>query len=90
MKKIYDLAQMHGTRLIPHGFSTGILLSASVHFLAACEHGTMMEYSQSDSPLFTDLVTNKLPFENGYVSVSDMPGLGIELNEDLVAKYLVN
>lgn len=90
MKKIYDLAQMHGTRLIPHGFSTGILLAASVHFLAACEHGTLMEYSQSDSPLFTDLVANKLPFENGYVSVSDMPGLGIELNEDLVAKYRID
>ncbi|ELR64876.1 mandelate racemase/muconate lactonizing enzyme family protein [Photobacterium marinum] len=89
MKKIYDMAQMHGTRLVPHGFSTGILLAASVHFLAACEHGTLMEYSQSDSPLFTDLVANRLPFEDGFVPVPDSPGLGIELNEDVIAKYRV-
>ncbi|WP_338032044.1 enolase C-terminal domain-like protein [Ferrimonas senticii] len=76
--------------MIPHGFSTGILLSASVHFLAACEHGTLMEFSQSSSPLFTSLVKNQLQFDNGYVAVSDALGLGIELDEELIAKYRVN
>ncbi|MEC4725508.1 mandelate racemase/muconate lactonizing enzyme family protein [Shewanella sp. D64] len=90
MKKIYDIAQMHGTQLVPHGFSTGILLAASVHFLAACEHGTLMEYSQSDSPLFTDLVKNRLPFDNGYVYVSDAPGLGIELDDEVINRYRVS
>ncbi|GIU43868.1 D-galactarolactone cycloisomerase [Shewanella sairae] len=90
MKKIYDIAQMNGTQLIPHGFSTGILLHASVHFLAACEQGTLMEFSQSSSPLFTSLVKNQLQFDNGYVAVCDKPGLGIELDEELIAKYRVN
>ncbi|WP_028866155.1 mandelate racemase/muconate lactonizing enzyme family protein [Psychromonas aquimarina] len=89
MKKIYDLAQLNGTQLIPHGFSTGILLAASVHFLAASEHGTLMEYSQSSSPLFTDLVSNPLLFKEGYVPVPDAPGLGIELNQDVIEKYKV-
>ncbi|GAB3532950.1 enolase C-terminal domain-like protein [Photobacterium alginatilyticum] len=89
MKKIYDLAQLHGTQLVPHGFSTGILLAASVHFLAACEHGTLMEYSQSSSPLFTDLMSNRLPFSQGYVPVPDSPGLGIELSEDVINKYRI-
>ncbi|WP_298719685.1 mandelate racemase/muconate lactonizing enzyme family protein [uncultured Oceanisphaera sp.] len=87
MKKIYDLAQMHGVQLVPHGFSTGILLAASVHFLAASEHGTLMEYSQSQSPLSTALVANGLPFENGYVPVPNQPGLGVELNEDIIERY---
>ncbi|PSW18089.1 mandelate racemase/muconate lactonizing enzyme family protein [Photobacterium sanctipauli] len=90
MKKIYDMAQLHGTQLIPHGFSTGILLAASVHFLAACEHGTLMEFSQSTSPLFTSLVKNQLQFDNGYVTVSDAPGLGIELDEEIIAKYRID
>lgn len=89
MKKIYDLAQMHGTQLIPHGFSTGILLSASVHFLAATEHGTLMEFSQSNSPLFRKLVANQIQFDNGYVTVPDTPGLGIELDQDIIEKYKV-
>ena len=87
MRKIYDLAEMNGVQLVPHGFSTGILLAATVQFLASCEHGTLMEYSQSTSPLFNDLVKNLIPFENGYVTVPDTIGLGVELDEDLIEKY---
>ncbi|WP_153722213.1 mandelate racemase/muconate lactonizing enzyme family protein [Sporosarcina cascadiensis] len=90
MRKIFDLAVMNGTKLVPHGFSTGILLAATVQFLAATQEGDLMEYSQSDSPLFTDLVKNLLPFENGYISVPDCIGLGVELDEELIKKYRVN
>lgn len=89
MRKIYDLAESYGTKLIPHGFSTGILLAASVHFLAANENTDMMEYSKSTSPLFTDLVENLIEFKNGYVEVCDAPGLGIRLNEEIIEKYRV-
>ena len=89
MRKIYDLAVLHGVRLVPHGFSTGILLAATVQFLAATEQGDLLEYSQSSSPLFTSLVKNLLPFENGCVRVPDCIGLGVELDEGLVDKYRV-
>ena len=87
MKKIYDLAQMNGTKLVPHGFSTGILLAATVQFLAACEHGDLMEYSQSVSPLFHGLVKNLIPFENGFVTVPDCVGLGVALDEEMIETY---
>lgn len=87
MRRIYDLAQLNGTKLIPHGFSTGILLAATVQFLAAAEDGDLMEYSQSTSPLFRDLVKNRLPFENGFVKVPDCVGLGVALDEALIKKY---
>ncbi len=87
MRKIYDMAQLNGTQLVPHGFSTGILLAATVQFLAATEQGDLMEYSQSNSPLFLDLVKNRIPFENGYVTVPDCIGLGVELDEDMIEKY---
>ena len=90
MKKIYDMAQMYGVRLIPHGFSTGILLAASVHFLASREYGTLMEFSESQSPLVTELVKGAPMFKEGYVGVSDKPGLGIELNEEVVEKYRID
>lgn len=89
MRKISDMAALAGVRLVPHGFSTGILLAATVQFLAASPHGDLMEYSQSESPLFTSLVKNLLPLENGHVRVPDCIGLGVELNEDLVDKYRV-
>jgi len=89
IRKINDLAAMSGTKLIPHGFSTGILLAATVQFLAATEHGDLMEYSQSSSPLFTGLVKNLLAFENGYVTVPDCIGLGVDLDEDMIQKYSI-
>lgn len=89
MKKISDLAQLHGTQLVPHGFSTGILLAATVNFLAASEFGDLIEYSQSTSPLYNDLVKNKIPLKNGYVEVTDLPGLGIELDEAILDKYRI-
>ena len=92
MRKIYDMAQLNGVQLIPHGFSTGILLAASVHFLASCEHGTLMEYSESTSPLVNDngLVINPIEFRDGFLEVPDRPGLGIELNDEFIKEFQVN
>ena len=90
MKKIGEMADLAGIQLVPHGFSTGILLSATVQFLAASRFGDLIEYSLSDSPLFTDLVTNRIVFEDGYVTVPDTPGLGVNLSDDIIERYRVN
>lgn len=60
---------------------------ATVQFLAATESCDLMEYSQSNSPLFRKLVKNLIPFENGYVKVPDCIGLGAELDEELLERY---
>jgi L-alanine-DL-glutamate epimerase-like enolase superfamily enzyme len=90
MRHIYELANHFGAQLVPHGFSTGILLAATTHFLAACEFGELIEYSQSDSPLFRTLVKNMLPLEDGHVPVPDTPGLGVVLDEDVLERYRVH
>lgn len=87
MRKIYDIASLNGVKLVPHGFSTGILIAATVQFLAATDSGDLIEYSQSDSPLLNKLVKNLIPFENGFVKVPDTIGLGVELDEDIMKKY---
>lgn len=89
MKKISELAKLNGTQLVPHGFSTGILNAATVQFLAADESGDLMEFSQSKSPLFKNLVENPVQCINGFVQVPDVPGLGIELNEWVLSKYRI-
>ncbi|QRY82238.1 mandelate racemase/muconate lactonizing enzyme family protein [Pseudomonas sp. PDNC002] len=89
MRHIHELARQHGARLVPHGFSTGILLAATTHFLAVCEFGDLIEYSQSDSPLFRGLVKNLLPLVDGQVPVPDEPGLGIVLDEAMLERYRV-
>lgn len=87
MRKIYDMSCMAGAKLIPHGFSTGILVAATVQFLASTQYCDTIEYSKSDSPLFTKLDKNLLMLEDGYVKVPDCIGLGVHLDEDIIEKY---
>lgn len=89
MRHIYELANHYGAQLVPHGFSTGILLAATTHFLASCESGELIEYSQSDSPLFRRLVKNLIPLEDGHVRVPDTPGLGVVLDDEVLERYRV-
>jgi L-alanine-DL-glutamate epimerase-like enolase superfamily enzyme len=89
MRHIYELAQQYGAQLVPHGFSTGILLAATTHFLAACEFGELIEYSQSHSPLFRGLVKNLLPLQDGHVPVPNTPGLGVEFDDAILERYRV-
>ncbi len=89
LKKINEIAETYGCKLIPHGYSTGILLAASVQFLASTKYCDTMEYSKCTSPLFTDLVTNLIPMQDGFVKVPNCIGLGIDLNEEIIQKYQV-
>lgn len=87
LKRIATLAELKSTRIVPHGFSTGILVAASLHFLAALKDGDLMEFCRTGSPLNTDLLIKPIEFEHGMVVVPQSPGLGVELNEEIVKKY---
>jgi len=90
IRQVADIAVRHGTRLVPHGFSTGILLAATVQFLASQPGGNLIEYSQSASPLATSLVVNRVPLIGGEVPVSCEPGLGVKLDENILDRYRVD
>lgn len=89
MRIINNIAEMNGVKMVPHGFSTGILLAATVQFLAATKYGDLIEYSQSSSPLYKKLIKNLIPLDGGYVNVPDTIGLGVELDESLIERYKI-
>ena len=55
------------------------------HCMAAIPNGTLTEYMPWSLPLFKE--TPKL--ENGELIVPDMPGLGLELDEEALTKFAV-
>lgn len=90
-KKIAYMAYDRHKKIVPHAFKTNILMAASTHFAAAIPNGFLIEHTVSASPLARDLVTEPVKFEDGHVVVpSDRPGLGIELNEEVIRRYRVN
>ncbi|MCD9025417.1 enolase C-terminal domain-like protein [Cohnella silvisoli] len=73
------------------GRESRILVAASTHFAAAIPNGFMIEYTVSNSPLARDLVSREVEFKDGYVTVPvDRPGLGVEIDENVINRYRVD
>ena len=87
-QKVAELANTSQTRPVPHAFGTGLLLAASANWAASLEH-PLCEFTRAPSPLAQDLVDHSIEFNNGRLVLPDSPGLGVELNEDVVRRYRV-
>lgn len=70
------------------GNDCGIVDASYLHSCAATPNCTMpsdiLSFLRED-----DLIVEPIPIQDSYAMVSDRPGLGIELDEDAVAKYRV-
>lgn len=90
MGDVATLCDRHGTRLVPHGWNTDITLCANLHFLATRRTPEYAEFSTSDSPLRWALVKEPRSLESdGTLRVPEGPGLGIDLDDDTLARYRV-
>ena len=74
-------------RICNHTFKSAITIAASLHVMAALPEVDLVEFCMADSPLRHDLTHQRFDLEDGYVALSDAPGLGITVNLDTVAKY---
>ena len=71
-----------------HTWSSAINTAASVHLLANSTHGSAMDFKPHESPMQHELVSDPWVQEGGYLDVREKPGLGIDIREDIVEKYL--
>lgn len=90
-KRIGDYASLHGIGFMHHHAAGPVSFLGSVHSAAATENFLWLEHHAVDSPRFEDLVTGiEKPFvKNGYVKVPEKPGIGVELNEDVVKEFII-
>ena len=88
-KKIGDYAMEHGVPMAMHFAGSPVSFMANVHCAAATENFLCLEHHSMDVDWWEDLVISPRPMvEQGFAIVSDLPGLGIELNEDVVRAHL--
>lgn len=87
LNRIARMAKRHGVPFYPHGFSTDIVIAASLHLVTANENAPYLEYCIDGGELRWDLVNEDFPVEDGRVRVPDRPGLGVTLNRDVLEKY---
>ena len=86
-RQIADLARETGVEVVPHCFSTGVLVAASLHFTATLDRSTLSEFSVADSPLVGELLTEPFELRDGALAIPTGPGLGVEIDDDFVRRY---
>jgi L-alanine-DL-glutamate epimerase-like enolase superfamily enzyme len=85
--RIAALAELHRVRVIPHCWSSDILVAATMHLITTLSDCPYLEYNAMEQPLRTQLITEPIRPRDGIVHVPEGPGLGIELNEEVAGRY---
>ena len=88
-KRIIDFAAANGVRFTPHSWSSAINTAAALHLFASAANGVVFELKPNPSPMQSELVTEPIVQNGGYVDVSGRPGLGIEVRTDVIQRYLM-
>jgi D-galactarolactone cycloisomerase len=87
IKKISALAAKHGVPISFHTWGDGVALAASVHLSAALKECGLMELDYTYNPLREELLRQPFHVQNGFLYPPEVPGLGVDLNEDALRKF---
>lgn len=89
-KKIGDFAEEYGVAMAVHHAASPISFMGTVHAIAATQNFIALEHHSVDNEWWEDLVTGieKPIVQNGYVKVPEKPGIGVELNEEVIKEHL--
>ncbi len=83
-KKIASIAESYHSALITHNFLGPILTAASVHIDVSIPNFITQEYSLDDESKKNNYLISSLKREGGYIITPEKPGLGIEINKEII------
>jgi L-alanine-DL-glutamate epimerase-like enolase superfamily enzyme len=85
--RIATLASSFNLRLAPHLWAGAPCFFAGLHVLAASPAGFIVEFSLGANPMIHNLSRAPVQVHNGTIAVPDGPGLGLEMDTDMIARY---
>ena len=94
-RRVVDLAQIFGIRVVPHVWGTAVLIAASLQAIATIAPAPMrssplepiFEFDRTENPYRQAIIESPLEHELGVISIPKKPGLGIEINRDAIERY---
>jgi len=90
IRRIAEMAEMYYMSIAPHNMTSTITAIAAAHICSTIPNFLALEYHSHNIPLWSNMLNFKDPIQNGYITVPDGPGLGIELDEEAIGKYIPN
>jgi len=85
--KIAEMAEGSGLGVATHSWNDAVAIMANAHVVAAMSNGVTVEVDQMNNPFVNDLLVKPLQIENGELQLSHAPGLGVELDLEVVDKF---
>jgi len=91
-KKIGDLAQRYNIAMAMHMCETPVAALATAHMGVATENFIATEFNAPDVPWWDDIITGfgGKVIKNGFIHVTDKPGLGFDdINDEVIKDHLM-
>jgi L-alanine-DL-glutamate epimerase-like enolase superfamily enzyme len=88
--RVAALAKKRGLKVVPHLWKTGISIAAATHFSAVNDHCPFIEFLPAElceSSLRKGLLLEEPKMIDGVIPLPKLPGLGIEINREVLAEY---
>lgn len=90
-KRIADLADAHYIPIAPHNVSSPLGMMAACHVMASVPNFLFLEFHARFISWWSDLCEGDTPFiEDGSMTVSEKPGIGVELNDEFAKTMMWN
>lgn len=88
-RKIANMAEVYYVPLAPHNVCGPLGTMASAHVCASIPNFLIMEWHWIDYAGWDELTIQDQPIiQQGHVVLTDKPGIGVEVNDEALAKYL--
>ncbi len=84
LRRIAAMAEVYYVQVAPHNPNGPISTAASVHLAAAIPNFLILEHALSE-PWHNKVQVEPLKLVNGYFELPTKPGLGVELDEEVIA-----
>jgi L-alanine-DL-glutamate epimerase-like enolase superfamily enzyme len=85
--RIGAMADRYGVPAAPHSWHNGLMAMEHAHYVAALPNPWMLELCMIQGPLQWALLAEKPRIEQGWLILPYKPGFGVELAEDLEARF---
>ena len=87
LKKIAAEAECRYIPFAPHNPSGPVANAATLQLAATCPNFEILEIMYSDVDWRKEVTNESLDYKDGYMTIPDRPGLGIEINEKECLKH---
>ena len=85
-KKIAAIAEAYHSAVVTHNFLGPVITAASLHLDASIPNFVTQEYTKADESDAFAVYKVSYQREGGYIPIPEVPGLGVEINDDLIAE----